>query len=391
MSEADPGVVIVGASAAGLAAADRLRELGFDRRIVVVGDEPHLPYQRPPLSKGMLAGSLPREALAAPPPHPDVELMLGVRATALHRERRFVELDSGDHLPYESVIIATGSRPRRLAGPGTAERTLQTVDDCTFLRARLQDRPSLLVIGAGFLGMEIASTCLPFATGVTIVDVRAPLQGQLGSYLSTMLVAAARESGVDIHVRPDGIEPLIADGCLAGVRFPDGRSLTADLVVTAVGSVPNTEWLAGTGLPIGDGIEVDAHCRAAPGVYAVGDVASSVDPWSSRRRRSPQWTSAREQGRIAAESIVGQPSATARSVPYFWTDQFGYSLKVSGRLPADGEPELVDGDRAGGSCVLHWPAADGPGTAVAVNHRITVGRLASVARSGSLTAPAGHR
>jgi 3-phenylpropionate/trans-cinnamate dioxygenase ferredoxin reductase component len=384
----DAGVAVIGASVAGLAVASRLCELGYDQRVAVLGDEAHAPYQRPPLSKAMLGGHLARGALDLPAPHPDVQVTLGVRAVSLDRERRTVSLHTGAQVRYQSLVIATGSRPRRLTGPDVSECVLQTVDDCLLLREQLRGRPSLLVVGAGFLGMEIASTCLPFTTSVTVVDLQPPLLRQVGGYLSGLLAGAARDSGVKAHVVPGGIEPAVAGRRLVGVRLPDGRTLTADLVVTAVGAVPNTEWLDGSGLPASDGIEVDQHCRAADGIYAVGDVASSLDPQSGVRRRSPQWTSPREQGRIAAESIMGTTDdSAADAAPYFWTEQFGCSVKVSGPLPVQGEPELVDGCLPGGPALLHWPDDRGGGTAVALNHKITVGRLARVARTGSLTGP----
>ncbi|CAI9410557.1 NAD(P)/FAD-dependent oxidoreductase [Nocardioides sp. T2.26MG-1] len=330
-------VVVVGNGIAGLTAADTLRAEGYDGELVLVGDEPHPAYSRPALSKALLRDADDLTSHVLPPAGHGASELLGVRAVGLDADRRLVELDDGERLPYDGLVIASGCRPRRLGIAG--ERTLRSLDDALALRALVATRPSVLVVGGGPLGMEVASSCLAAGCAVTLTNLGPPLVDQLGPHLSTFVVDAALARGLRI---------LPADA----PRPP------ADVVITAVGDVSNTEWLGLDGA-----VPVDARGRWRPGIVAAGDVAAFPSG------RTPLWTSAIEQSRVAAAALLHGDAAPAYVPrPYFWTEQFGLSIKAAGSLPAHGEPTVVDGE--GDAVLLQWP-----GAAVAVNYRIPVPRL----------------
>ncbi|MFH5823397.1 NAD(P)/FAD-dependent oxidoreductase [Georgenia sp. AZ-5] len=375
-------VVVVGNGIAGLTASDSLRAAGFDGELTVVGDERHAPYSRPALSKAALldADDMTSHHLPAPT-HEAVEI-LGVRASRLDVERKVVVLGDGTGLPYDAVVIATGSRARRLGrGDLAGELTLRNLDDAVTLRRRLASRPTVVVVGGGALGMEIASGCLAVGCEVTLVSRDRPLVHQLGPYLSDVFAAAADRHGLRhaashaVGVRDAGGHPQVV--------LADGSVLEAELVVSAVGDDPNLEWLATSGLLTDGRLTVDTRGRVRPDVVAAGDVATIL----TRRGvgRVPLWTSAIEQSKIAATALVrGDDAPQLDLQPYFWTEQFGLNLKASGFLPLAGPPEVVDGDPHDGAALLRWARDDGSGTAVALNYRIPVPRL----RRLSATAPA---
>ena len=330
-------VVVVGNGIAGLTAADTLRAEGYDGELTLVGDEPRPAYSRPALSKALLRDAADLTSHELPPAgHGAVEL-LGVRATGLDAERRLVELDDGERLPYDGLVVASGCRPRRLGLPG--EVTLRSLEDALVLRERIASRPSVLVVGGGPLGMEIASSCLAAGCAVTVTNIGPPLADHLGPHLSARVVDAAVAQGLRL-LGADAPRPPAAQ------------------VITAVGDVPNVEWLGLAG-----SLEVDDRGRWRPGIVAAGDVAAFPGG------RTPLWTSAIEQAKVAATALLHGDAAPAY-LPrtYFWTEQFGLSVKAAGRLPAHGEPTVLDG--SGDSVLLQWPDA-----AVAVNYRIPVPRL----------------
>ncbi|MEU8247879.1 FAD-dependent oxidoreductase [Nonomuraea sp. NPDC048916] len=380
-------VVVVGNGIAGLTACDSLRDAGFDGELTLVGDERHAPYSRPALSKAALLDGAEMTSHHLPESTHGAAELLGVSASGLDAERKIVHLDDGTDLPYDSLVVATGARARRLCGDGPAdeaeaarELTLRGLDDALALRARLAGKPSVVVVGDGPLGMEIASGCLAVGCEVTLVTRGRPLLGQLGPYLSDVFVSAAREHGLTIVSSPSA-RPVTAGGhCV--VRLGEGAVLEAELVVSAVGDVPNTEWLASSGLLTDGALVVDSRGRVRPDIVAAGDVAAFPTPYGIRR--VPLWTSAVEQSRAAAVALVrGDEADELDFHPYFWTEQFGISLKASGYLPLDGVPECVDGDLDGGRALLNWPRRDGPGTAVAVNYRIPVPRLRRLSRGAA--------
>jgi len=369
-------IVIVGHGIAGLTAADSLRAAGHDGELTIVGDERHAAYSRPALSKAMLHGGDLTAHHLPPPTHRAAEL-LGVAATALDVDRRTVALDDGSTLPYDALVIATGSRARRL-GDDTGELTLRTLDDAIALRARLAHRPSVAVVGGGALGMEIASSCLAAGCPVTLVSRGRPLLRQLGPFLAYVFVTAALERGLTlVQVRS---ARLRRDGAATQVITDEGAVLAAEVVVTAVGDLRNVEWLATSGLLRGGVLEVDSRGRVRPDIVAVGDVAA----FPTRRgvRRVPLWTSAIDQGKVAAAALLrgdGAPALDFR--PYFWTEQFGLTLKAAGFLPLAGPPAFVDGAGAGGPALMRWAHPDRSGTAVALNYRIAIPRLRRVSEA----------
>ncbi|WP_261991417.1 NAD(P)/FAD-dependent oxidoreductase [Streptomyces sp. OR43] len=381
MSGAGPArVVVVGNGIAGLTAADTLRATGFDGELTIVGDEPHPAYSRPALSKALLLDGTDTTSHELPPAGHGATELLGVRATGLNLDRRLVTLDDGTALPYDRVVLATGSRSRRLSAL-SGELTLRGLDDALRLRGRLAAGPSVVVVGGGPLGMEIASGCLAAGCRVTLVSRGRPLAGQLGPYLADVFTAAARERGLILV--ESGAVRIEGSGENARAVLADGTALEAELLVSAVGDVPNTEWLADTGLvPEGGVIPVDARGLVRPDVAAVGDLTAFPTPHGLRRL--PLWSSAIEQAKAAARALVhGEDAPALRLQPYFWTEQFGLRLKAVGFLPLVGEPVYVDGGPGGEPALMRWTHADGSGAAVALDYRIPIPRLRRTARADS--------
>jgi NADPH-dependent 2,4-dienoyl-CoA reductase/sulfur reductase-like enzyme len=243
-------IVVVGASQAGYTAAVALRNLGFDGAITLLGDEPHQPYARPPLSKGVLLGSEPDDSVFLPPTD-GIELLTSVKAVRLDRDKSRVQVDDGDTIAYDGLVIATGARARRLSGRST-EITVRTLDDAVLLRRSLADVSDIAIVGAGFLGLEIASSAADLGKKATVIDQVTPLVGRLGPLLSDMCLTAAADKGVKVRVSRDGVE--ISDHAPGRLQAANGAVLAeADLVVTAVGDIPNTEWLDDSGLMLATG------------------------------------------------------------------------------------------------------------------------------------------
>ncbi|MGI5160674.1 NAD(P)/FAD-dependent oxidoreductase [Microbispora sp. CA-102843] len=363
-------VVVVGNGIAGLTAADALREGGFDGELTIVGDEPHPAYSRPALSKALLLDGDDVSSHELPPATHGANEFLGVRASGLDVERRLVSLDDGTALPYDRLVIATGSRARRLSDL-PEELTLRGLDDALSLRGRLAASPSVVVVGGGPLGMEIASGCLAAGCRVMLVSQGLPLIARLGPYLGDVFVKAALDRGLTIV--ETGAARLERHAGGARVVLNDGAVLEADLLVSAVGDVPNTEWLADTGLATVGVLQVDSRGLVRPEIAAAGDVAAFPSP--SGPRRIPLWSSAIEQAKVAAAALVrGDETPPLRFQPYFWTEQFGLGLKAVGDLPVDGAPTYVEGG-PGGPALMRWSHDDGSGVAVALNHRIPIPRL----------------
>ncbi|MET9088961.1 FAD-dependent oxidoreductase [Streptomyces sp. NPDC004237] len=358
-------IVVVGGSIAALTAAQSLRAEGFDGPVTVLSEEPHEPYSRVPLSKGVLAGREPAASALLPAPGEDIEFRTGARAVRLDVRGRAVTLADGTQVPYDGLVIATGARARRLGGD--RDLVVRTLDDASGLAVRLAGARSAIVLGGGFLGMEVASTCRSLGLEVTVVDLVPPLLRLLGPWLADLAVAAARDHGIRVRIAPDGVS--VVDGH----RARCGESvLEADVIVCAVGDVPNTDWLRDSGLSLDarGGLVADACCRVAPGVVAAGDVVSREG------RRTPHWTNAVEQGRAAAASLLhGTSAGPYRPDPYFWTEQSGLDIKISGELPLTGTPDVLAGSVGDRSALLRWRHDGGTATAVAVNHRLPVVKL----------------
>lgn len=414
-------IVVLGNGIAALTAAEAVRDRGFDGDLTIVGEESHAPYSRPALSKAALLDDDPAHLRLPDSTHGATEL-LGTRAESLDLTRRSVRISTGDELPFDGLVIATGSRPRRilpvasttLSAPVVAEcstRTwsderhveqsatlspevfLRNLDDMIALRARLHDRPSVLVVGGGPLGMEIASGARAAGCEVTLVARGAPMRRHLGAYLSDIAVAAARELGVTV----------LTDGCatvrqnldgLADVVLHDGSVVSAEVLVSAVGDVPNLEWLSGSGVLTDGQVVVDSRGRVLvdgvtrPDIVAAGDVATFPTP--SGLRRVPLWTSAIDQAKVAGPALLlGDEAPALEFKPYFWTEQFGLNIRACGPEPLDDAPEVVDGDPAdpSRSALLRWPEQPGrSGTSIALNYRIPIPRLRRLAQPAPATA-----
>jgi NADPH-dependent 2,4-dienoyl-CoA reductase/sulfur reductase-like enzyme len=350
-------VVVVGASAAGLSVAEALRRADFTGPITLVGEEPHVPYDRPPLSKHVLSGEWSPERTRLRDEQTvaalQLDLRLGVRAVGVDAAQRVVHLSDGDHLDYGDLVVATGVRPRRLPGTdGVAGvHVLRTLADAAALRTELAARPRLVVVGAGFLGAEAAAVAAQAGADVTLVsDLAAPLADVLGPDLGELLIGVHREHGVRVETGALVEEVLVGSGRARGVRLADGRVLDADAVLVAIGSVPNTEWLAGSGVPIGNGVLCDETCRAAPGVWAAGDIASWPHPSLGERIRVEHRTNAAEQGMAVARNLLaaraGLTPVPFAPVPYVWSDQYDLKIQIYGTPRGHETARIISGSLA---------------------------------------------
>jgi 3-phenylpropionate/trans-cinnamate dioxygenase ferredoxin reductase subunit len=349
-----PDVVVVGGGLAAQRVCETLRRLGHDGRVRVLCEEPHPPYDRPPLSKGVLTGELDTATPVLRPPDwylaNEVELLLGARARSVDPASRRVELQDGSSLPYDELVIATGSRPRRLpALPlGEAVRELRTIDDARSLREALSSGiERLVIVGAGLIGMEVASSAVSLGLDVTLVEAApTPLARVLPAALGRWITRLQTRAGVEVWLERS-VEHLRWRPSGAELTLSDGRTLAADLVLVATGTQPAARLLAAAGLD-GGALEVDAGGRSAlPHVYAAGDAACFPDPVSGRHIPTPHWEAAAHQGAAVAHSIVGVP-AKAVQPPMFWSDQHGVRIQFVGhagdadRLELDGDPESGD-------------------------------------------------
>ena len=371
--------MVAGGSIAGATAASTLRARGWDGRITLLTDEQVPPYSRVPLSKGVLTGALAADAVLLPPLAADIELRLGQRAVALNAHERTIILADGSAIGYDGLVVATGARPRRLARSGQrGELVVRTLDDATAIARRVGAARSAVVVGGGFLGMEVASTLRARGLAVTIVSQEPPLRSLVGRWLADLIVAAAVEGGTEFVLAPGGAS-LVGDGQVTAVATADGRRpIEADVVISAVGDEPNVDWLRSSGLPLAGGLVVDDRCRVAPGIVAAGDVAArQVAP--GVYRRTPHWTNAVLQGRAAAISLLDPDGGPYVPDHYFWTEQFGLDVKIAGELPLAGEPVVVDGELPR-SALLQWQRHGEPVAAVAINYRVPVTRLKRLAR-----------
>ncbi|MFJ4366552.1 NAD(P)/FAD-dependent oxidoreductase [Streptomyces chartreusis] len=346
-------ITVVGASLAGLSTVRALRTEGYDGGIVVVGEERHTPYDRPPLSKDFLKGAIDAGALALGDADEyadlDVQWLLGECAVRLDPATRSVVLAGGRQLRSDGVVVATGASPRTLPGTDglTGVHTLRTLDDAEALRAELLDgSPRVVVIGAGFIGAEVASTARLLGLDVTVVEaLDIPLERQLGREMGLVCSSLHNDHGVRL-LSGTGVAGLVGTGRVTGVRLADGRLLPADVVVVGVGVRPNTDWLAGSGVRVDDGVVCDSGCSTdVPGVVAVGDVARCPNPFTGRHARIEHWSNATEQARTAARTLLtGAPAPAPPTAPYFWSDQYGVRIQVAGYVAPGAEPEVVEGD-----------------------------------------------
>ena len=336
-------IVIVGASLAGLRAAQAARAAGFDGELAIVGDEPHAPYTRPPLSKELLAGEHPVERVQLPCDALDVQWRLGVAATSVDRARRRVVLADGDEVPYDRLILATGSRARRWTGAGDdleGVHVLRSLDDGVALRAALERRPRLVVVGAGFIGCEVAQTARKLGLEVTMIDIAPTPMTPLGPVLGAWCAELHRGHGVDLRLGT-GVAAMRGRDRVEAVELTDGSRIAADAVVVGLGSLPNTEWLAGSGLTVDPGLACDATLTAVgdADVLGAGDIASWPHPLAGGGTiRIEHWTVAAEQGQLAGRNVLLAPAERKPydAPPYFWSDQYDRKIQSLG-MPARAE------------------------------------------------------
>jgi 3-phenylpropionate/trans-cinnamate dioxygenase ferredoxin reductase subunit len=349
---------IVGASLAGLRTAEALRRAGMGGEIVLIGDEQHPPYDRPPLSKQVLLGRWePSQATLRQAQDLEVTWRLGAAATALDLNSQLISLADGTKVGYTSVVIATGSTPRTL--PGTegirGVSTLRTLDDCLALHAAFQVAPAprVCIIGAGFIGSEVASAARSYGLEVTILEAAPrPLGRVLGPELAAVCAGLHAEAGVELRcgVGVSGIEKNGLDE-VTGVRLADGSVVPADIVVVGIGAVPETRWLEGSGLALDDGVLCDPWLRAVDTsgtvidrVVAVGDVCRWQHPELGRSVRVEHWSNAVEHAATAARTLTSGPAGDGHApVPYVWSDQYDHKLQVVGHTSPDDDIEIVDG------------------------------------------------
>ncbi|MCD9880083.1 NAD(P)/FAD-dependent oxidoreductase [Streptomyces guryensis] len=403
-----PRIVVAGASMAGLRAAEQLRAAGWTGTITLVGDEPHMPYNRPPLSKEVLAGRAPFTSLAFRPRTSvaDVEWRLGTKVVASRLCERIVELDDASALSYDGLVVATGMRPRRIRCPGplAGRHTVRTLADARGLRDELT-RPGarLVVVGAGFIGCEVAAT----AVGLGVREVRVvdplplPMVGPLGELLGRALLKRHEERGVRFSLGT-GVAGFKGEDRVTGVVLGDGTVLPADVVVESVGSLANTEWLDGNGLDLADGVRTDEHLRVGgrPDVVAVGDVARFPNArYDGVARRVEHWSIPTDTAKHAAKVLVAHLNGVEAEwepfapLPTFWSDQHDFRLQSFG-APALGADDVrvLDGDPAGdvlvgyhhdgrlvGVVALGGPAAG----AAAARHRAELLKQPALTAQGS--------
>lgn len=356
-------VLLVGGSTAGATVLRELRSRGFAGRLTLVDPQPGT--NRPPLSKAVLANTAVEDSVLMDHAALDVEIVRA-EATGLDHAARTVSTADGGRHRFDALVVATGSRARRLATPGqSGELVLRTVEDARLIRERFAEASTAVIVGAGFLGLEVATAAARAGLRVTVVDVDPPLRRLLGEHLATAL--CERATTIGITFRRSGA--MLLGNPVHGIMLDDGTELVADVVVSCVGDEPVTDWLHGSGVEIDRGIVIDDRARTSlPDVYAAGDVATVRIGDTAVRR--PFWANAVAHGRVAAASILGRPVEDSIVDDYFWTEVAGVSIKVVGPLPVDGEPRVLE-DAGSGHGLFAW----GSSTVVAYGIRRSAPRL----------------
>ncbi|CAJ1511201.1 NAD(P)/FAD-dependent oxidoreductase [[Mycobacterium] burgundiense] len=374
-------VVIVGASVAGVRVAEELRRNAFDGTIVILDEEAELPYDKPPLSKALLAGTTGVEDVTllsrAAANELGLDLRLSSRASTLNLSRNEVEVDGGDRVGFDQLVIATGARARPSPwGQPEGLHLLRTLGDSQRLRADLERGGRLAVIGGGFIGAEAAATARSMGLAVTMIDILpAPMERVLGPEVGQRFAALHQRHGVQT-IFGAGVAEVTGHRGEFRIGLTDGRTVDADYVLVGIGAIPNDDWLASSGLLIDNGVVCDERCQAvdAPGVFAVGDVARWRNPETGRLTRIEHWTSAIEQAALVAHNITHPDDQLDYSpVEYVWSDQYDWKIRVAGN-PGHTEGRHVeilgeetdsnrfaalyhDGDTLTGLVVVNWPRA----------------------------------
>jgi 3-phenylpropionate/trans-cinnamate dioxygenase ferredoxin reductase subunit len=385
--------VIVGAGLAGAKAAEALREQGFDGRVILVGAEPHRPYERPPLSKGYLAGKTDREKVFV---HAKdwyaehrVEFTPQLPATRLDRAAHQVELADGTTIGYDKLLLATGSSPRRLEVPGAdadGVHHLRTLDDSDVLRDLLANTGRLVVIGAGWIGLEVTAAARQAGVEVTVVEsAELPLLRVLGPEVAEVFAQLHREHEVDLRLSAELAEITTVDGRATGVRLADGSTIEADAVLVAVGVAPNAGLAEQAGLRIDNGIVVDQALRTDdPDIFAAGDVANAFHPGYDRHIRVEHWANALKQPKVAAAAMLGS-DGSYDELPYFYTDQYDLGMEYLGYVEPSGYDRVVfRGDRAAREFIAFWLGGGRVLAAMNVNVWDVTDPIKAIIRSGAV-------
>ncbi|MGV0906693.1 NAD(P)/FAD-dependent oxidoreductase [Mycobacterium novum] len=367
-------ITVVGASLGGLASARALREQGFDGRIHIVGDEVHRPYDRPPLSKQFLSGS--NESIALETGHDaalDIEWHLGSAAVALDCTRRSVTMASGQELVSDAVVLATGASALSLPGArGVAGvHTLRTLDDALALRESLVPGVRVVIVGAGFVGSEVASTAVEIGAEVSVIEsTNAPLQRVLGAHVGRIVAGLHDRGGAKLLTGAAVRGFVTSAGRVTGVELHDGRIIGADVVLLGIGSQPNVGWLVGSGVEVADGVVTDRRgATSVPSVVAVGDCSTVRDPLTGLLTRDEHWTAAANRPAVAMKTLLsgGTSTETFSTVPYVWSDQYRTRIQFAGEQGPDCRIEIVEGDPTAGPLVAVYRRSGSPVAVLALS------------------------
>jgi 3-phenylpropionate/trans-cinnamate dioxygenase ferredoxin reductase component len=344
-----PNFIIVGGGMAGAIAAQTLREEGFDGKITLLGQELHAPYERPPLSKDYLQGKADRDSIFV---HPEpwyaeqaVELSLGSAVTSLDPTTGTVNTATGARLHYDKLLLATGSKPRRLGVPGadlSGVHYLRNVEDSERIKIEFAQAKRVVIIGAGWIGLETAAAARAAGLDVTLlVSGDMPLEHVLGPEVAPVFAELHRSHGVDLRYRTTAVELAGRQGTVTGVMLSDGTWVDADMIIVGVGAVPRTELAVAADLKIDNGILVDEHLRSSdPDIFAAGDIAHAYNPRLGRHIRVEHWANARRQGVVAAKAMLGQDAVDVRP-SYFYTDQYDLSMEYTGDIGPTGYDRVI--------------------------------------------------
>jgi 3-phenylpropionate/trans-cinnamate dioxygenase ferredoxin reductase subunit len=354
--------VIAGASLAGAKAAETLRTEGFEGRIVLVGDEPVRPYERPPLSKGYLRGEVGFDAAAV---HPEgyyddhsIELRTSTTITAIDPTMRSVALENGETLPYDQLLLSTGAAPRVLSTPGSdlpGIHYLRSIASCDALRNALAKADRVVVVGAGWIGSEVAASARQLGKDVAMIEAaRVPLERVLGNEVGEIFKQLHEDHGVALYLGV-GVEGFRGADSVEEVTLSDGTAVPGDLVVVGVGVTPRTGLAEAAGLDIDNGVLVDEYLATSmPGIWAAGDIANAFHPAFGKRIRLEHWSAALNQGPAAARNMLGQKTPYTK-IPYFFSDQYDLGMEYSG-YATDWDAIVIRGDRAKREFVAFWLA-----------------------------------
>ena len=389
--------VIAGGGLAGAKAAEALREQGFDGRIVLAAEEDIRPYERPPLSKDYLQGKAERDTIFVHSPDwydaNGVELLPGTAVTGIDRGRREVTLSGGGHLGYDRLLLATGSEPRRLPLPGADSAGvlyLRKVGDSDRIRDTFASASRVLIIGAGWIGLEVAAAARLAGVEVTILEAaELPLLHVLGPDVAPVFADLHREQGVDLRLGVRVAEITASGGKATGARLADGSLIGADAVIVGIGATPNTGLAEAAGLDVRDGVVTDASLRTSdPAIYAAGDIARAFHPLLGTHIRVEHWANALHQPEVAAAAMLGQDAAYDR-VPYFYTDQYDLGMEYAGYAGPGGYDRVIfRGDAGKREFIAFWMSGGRVAAGMNVNIWDVNDAIQALIRSGQPADPA---